>query len=76
MSKIRTKKVVFFYDKYVNSTIMVDGILLKFYWFLNSNSQNLLLAHFLIRPILDPKFPLMFHVRLTNNMGFHSKCWD
>ena len=35
-------------------------ILLKFYWFLNSNSQNLLLAHFLIRPILDPKFPLMF----------------
>ena len=24
MSKIRTKKVVFFYDKYVNSTIMVD----------------------------------------------------
>ena len=34
-------------------------ILLKFYWFLNSNSQNLLLACFLIRPILDPKFPLM-----------------
>ena len=34
-------------------------ILLKFYCFLNSNSQNLLLAHFLIRPILDPKFPLM-----------------
>ena len=34
-------------------------ILLKFYWFLNSNSQNLLLAHFLTRPILDPKFPLM-----------------
>ena len=28
MSKIRTKKVVFFYDKYVNSTIMVDS----FYW--------------------------------------------
>ena len=34
-------------------------ILLKFYWFLNSNSQNLLLARFLIRPILDPKFLLM-----------------
>ena len=34
-------------------------ILLKFYWFLNSKSQNLLLARFLIRPILDPKFPLM-----------------
>ena len=34
-------------------------ILLKFDWFLNSNSQNLLLAFFLIRPILDPKFPLM-----------------
>ena len=58
MSKIRTKKVFFCYDKYVNSTIMVD-ILLKFYWFLNSNSQNLLLERFLIRPILDPKFPLM-----------------
>ena len=28
MSKIQTKKVVFFYDKYVNSTIMVD----LFYW--------------------------------------------
>ena len=28
MSKIRTKKVVFSYDKYVNSTIMVDS----FYW--------------------------------------------
>ena len=28
MSKIWTKKVVFFYDKYVNSTIMVDS----FYW--------------------------------------------
>ena len=34
-------------------------ILLKFYWFLISNSQNWLLACFLIRPILDPKFPLM-----------------
>ena len=28
MSKIRTKNAVFFYDKYVNSTIMVDS----FYW--------------------------------------------
>ena len=28
MSKIRTKKIVFFYDKYLNSTIMVDS----FYW--------------------------------------------
>ena len=34
-------------------------ILLKFYWFLNSNSQKLIFARFLIRPILDPKFPLM-----------------
>ena len=34
-------------------------ILLKFYWFLNFNSQNLLLVRFLIRPILDPKFPLI-----------------
>ena len=32
---------------------------MKFYWFLNSNSQKLILARFLIRPILDPKFPLM-----------------
>ena len=59
MSKIRTKKVVFFNDKYVNSTIMVD----LFYWnYIGSwipNHKNLLLAHFLIRPILDPKFPLM-----------------
>ena len=59
MSKIRIKKVVLFYDKYVNSTIMVDS----FYW--NSigswfpTHKNLLLAHFLIRPILYPKFPLM-----------------
>ena len=62
MSKIRTQKVVFFNDKYVNSTIMVDS----FYW--NSigslilTHKNSLLAHFLIRPILDPKFPLMAHV--------------
>ena len=34
-------------------------ILLKFYWFLNSNSQNWLFVRFLIRPILDPKFPLI-----------------
>ena len=59
MSKIWTKKVVFFYDKYVISTIMVD----LFYW--NSigswipTHKNLLLARFLIRPILDPKFPPM-----------------
>ena len=59
MSKIWTKKVVFSYDKYVNSTIMVDS----FYW--NSigswipTHKNLLLARFLIRPILYPKFPLM-----------------
>ena len=26
---------------------------------MNSNSQKLILARFLIRPILDPKFPLM-----------------
>ena len=52
------KKSSFFNDKYVNSTIMVL-ILCKFYWFLNSNSQKLILARFLIRPILDPKFPLM-----------------
>ena len=44
-----------------NMTINHYGwvIWLKFYWFLSSNSQNLLLAHFLIRPILDAKFPLM-----------------
>ena len=33
--------------------------LIEFYWFLNSNLENLLLVCFLIRPILDPKFPLM-----------------
>ena len=27
MSKIQTKKIVFFYDKYVNSTIMVDSFI-------------------------------------------------
>ena len=37
-------------------------ILLKLYWFLNSTSKNLLLAHFLIRPILNPKFPLMLYL--------------
>ena len=53
------QKSSYFYDKYVNSTIMVDPI----YW--NSigswipTHKNLLLARFLIRPILDPKFPLM-----------------
>ena len=58
MLKIWTKKLVF-YDKYVNSTIMVDS----FYW--NSigywipTHKNLLLDRFLIRPILDPKFPLI-----------------
>ena len=34
------KKVVFFNDKYVKSTIMVDSFLLKFYLFLNSNSSR------------------------------------
>ena len=33
MLKIRTKKLVFFYDKYVNSTILVDS----FYWNLGTN---------------------------------------
>ena len=50
-------------------------ILLKFYWFLISNSQNLLLALFLIRAILDPKFPLMtcvvFHVPSVYWTTFH-----
>ena len=32
---------------------------IEFLLVLNSNSQNLLLARFLIRPILDTKFPLM-----------------
>ena len=53
------KKSSFFYDKYVNSTIMVGS----FYW--NSidswitTDKNLLLERFLIRTTLDPKFPLM-----------------
>ena len=29
MSKIRTKKVVFFYEKYVNSTILVNSFYLR-----------------------------------------------
>ena len=58
MSKIRTKKVVFFNDKCVNSTIMVD----LFYW--NSigswiPTHKKLFWHVFLRPILDPKFPLM-----------------
>ena len=67
MSKIWTKNVVFFYDKYVNSTIMVDS----FYW--NSigswipNHKNLLLARFIIRPILDAKFFLIFDPQLCRN---------
>ena len=61
--KNMNKKSSFLYDRYVNSTIMVDS----FYW--NSigswipTHKNLLLARFLLRPILepilDPKFPLM-----------------
>ena len=43
-------------------------ILLKFYWFLNSNSQNLFLARFFIRPILDPKFPLMHLAEYARSM--------
>ena len=56
------KKSSFFNNKYVKSTIMVDS----FYW--NSigswipTHNNLLLVDFVIRPILDPKFPLMKHV--------------
>ena len=58
MSKIRTKRVVFFYDKYVNSTIMVDS----FYWnYIGSWIQliKFIVGVFSKRPILDPKFPLM-----------------
>ena len=44
---------------------------MKFYWFLNSKSQKLILARFLIRPILDPKFPLMMMTMtmMMNNYG-------
>ena len=62
MSKIRTKKVVFFYDKYVNSTIMVDSLSWNSIGSWIPTHNNLLSAHFLIRPILDPKFPLIFIV--------------
>ena len=77
------KKSSFFYDKYVNSTIMVDS----FYW--NSigswipTHKNLLLARFLIRPILDTKFPLMLtstHVEIpdpawyTHYVGHSTMC--
>ena len=72
MSKIRAKKVVLFYDKYVSSTIMVDS----FYWnYIGSwipTHRILLLARFLIRPILDPKFPLM----RINKDGFSVQCYN
>ena len=62
MSKIQTKKVVFFLWQICQFNHYCWLILLKFYWFLNSNPQKRILACFLIRPILDPKFPLMgFH---------------
>ena len=58
MLKVRTKSS-FLYDKYVKSSIMVDS----FYWnsigSLIPTHKNLLLACFLIRPILDLKFPLI-----------------
>ena len=54
MSKIRTKKQ-FFYDKYVNSTIMVDSFLLKFYWFLNSNSQEIIVGTFSYKAHFRPQ---------------------
>ena len=71
MSKIRTKKVDFFYDKYVNLIIMVDS----FYW--NSigswiPTTKLFLARFLIRPVLDPKFPLMKNLKEVKNPS----SWD
>ena len=61
MSKIWTKKSSFLLWQICQFNHYGWLILLKFYWFLNSNSQNLLLALFLIRPILDPKFPIMVH---------------
>ena len=73
MSKIRTEKIVFFYDKYVNSTIMVDS----YYW--NSigswipTHKNLLLAHFIIRAILDPKFPLMVLMQEGHVIEYESR---
>ena len=59
MLKIRNKKSSFLLWQICKLNHYGWLILLKFYWFLNSNSQNLLLACFIIRPILDPKFPLM-----------------
>ena len=65
--KNTNNKSSFFYDKYVNSTIMVDS----FYWnYIGSwipTHKNLLLESFLIRPILDPKFPLM-HSAIGNQL--------
>ena len=58
MFKIRTKKVVFFWQ-ICQFNHYGWLILLEFYWFVNSNSQELIVACFLIRPILDPKFTLM-----------------
>ena len=58
-SKIWTKKSSFLLWQICQINHYGWLIILKFYWFLNSKSQNLLLVHFHIRPILDPKFPLM-----------------
>ena len=58
MSKIRTKKIVFSYDKYVNSTIMVTHFI-EILLVLEFQLTKFIIGLFLIRPILDPKFPLM-----------------
>ena len=77
MLKIRTKEVVFFYDKYVNSTIMVDSVYWNYIGSWIPTHKNLLLAYFLIRPILDPKFPLMYiWSNLKKIKNYHSsKCF-
>ena len=59
MSKIQTKESSFVLWQICQFNHYGWLILLKFYWFLNCNSQNLLLVYFLIRPISDPKFPLI-----------------
>ena len=68
MSKIWTKKSSFLLWQICQFNHYGWLILLKFYCFLNSNSQKLILARFLIRPILDAKFPLMY--------GFHENIED
>ena len=61
MSKIQTKKIVFFYDKYVNSTIMV-----------NSFYEILLVLEFQLKKFIVGMFSYKAHFRpqISSNASF------